>query len=53
MLPVFGGMAAALVQTAAAEIERIQSVPLPVSMSPSMFQGYLSTRSKQGQVQGV
>jgi hypothetical protein len=28
MLPVFGGMAACLVRTAAVEIQRIQSIPL-------------------------
>ena len=37
MLPVFGGMAACLVRTAEAEIQRIQSIPLPVMMSPTMF----------------
>lgn len=46
MLPVFGGMAAALVRTAEVEIQRIQSVPLPVSMSTTMFQGYLAARGR-------
>jgi O-Antigen ligase len=49
MLPVFGGMAAALVRTAEVEIRRIQSIPLPVNMSPTMFHNYLSTRSRQEQ----
>jgi O-antigen ligase len=49
MLPVFGGMAAALVRTAEMEIQRVQSVPLPVSMSPSMFHSYLPARPAQGQ----
>jgi O-antigen ligase len=49
MLPVFGGMAACLVQTAEAEIQRIQSTPLPVSMSPAMFHTYLAKRPKLGQ----
>jgi O-antigen ligase len=49
MLPVFGALAAALVRTAAVEIERIQAIPLPVSMSPAMFQSYLAARPRQGQ----
>ena len=44
MLPVFGGMAACLVRTAEVEIKRIQSVPLPVSMSTTMFHSYLAAR---------
>src|ERR1035441_2615076 len=44
MLPVFGGMAASLVRTAAVEIQRIQATPLPVSMSPTMFHSYLAAR---------
>ena len=47
MLPVFGGMAACLVRTAEVEIQRIQSVPLPVSMSTTMFHSYLATRQGQ------
>jgi hypothetical protein len=49
MLPVFGGFAASLVRTAELEIQRIQSVPLPVSMTPPMFHSYLATRSARGQ----
>lgn len=45
MLPVFGGMVASLVRTAAVEIERIQATPLPVSMSTTMFHNYLATRT--------
>jgi O-antigen ligase len=44
MLPVFGGMAACLVRTAAVEIKRIESVPLPATMSPTMFHSYLAAR---------
>ena len=44
MLPVFGGMSACLVRTAEIEIQRIQSVPLPVSMSPTMFHSFLGRR---------
>jgi O-antigen ligase len=44
MLPVFGGMAACLVRTAEVEIHRIQSVPLPASMSTTMFHSYLAAR---------
>jgi hypothetical protein len=44
MLPVFGGLAASLVRTAEVEIQRIRSVPLPVSMSTTMFQSYLAAR---------
>jgi O-antigen ligase len=49
MLPVFGGMAASLVRTAEIEIQRIQSVPLPVSMSTTMFHSYLVRRPTEGQ----
>ena len=49
MLPVFSGMAACLVQVAEVEIQRIQSTPLPVSMSPAMFHAYLAKRPKLGQ----
>ncbi len=49
MLPVFGGMAACLIQTAEAEILRIQSTPLPVTMSPAMFHTFLAKRPKLGQ----
>jgi O-antigen ligase len=51
MLPVFGGLAACLLRTAEIEIQRIQSVPLPVtvSMSPTVFHSYLATRPRQGQ----
>jgi hypothetical protein len=48
MLPVFGGMAASMVRTAAVEIQRVQATPLPVSMSATMFQSYLAARPKQG-----
>ena len=48
MLPVFGGLAACLVRTAAVEIQRIQATPLPVSMSPAMFHDYLAARPKRG-----
>ncbi len=44
MLPVFGGLAAALMRTADAEISRVQAVPLPVTMSPANFHSYLGTR---------
>jgi O-antigen ligase len=44
MLPVFGGMAACLVRTALVEIQQIQSVPLPVSMSHTMFHSYVAAR---------
>ena len=50
MLPVFGGMAASLVRTAAVEIQRVQATPLPVSMSPAVFHSYLAARPKQGPV---
>jgi O-antigen ligase len=49
MLPVFGGMAACLVRTAEVEIQRIQSVSLPVNMSTTMFHSFLATRPGQGQ----
>jgi hypothetical protein len=49
MLPVFGGLAACLVRTAAVEIQRIQATPLPVSMSPAMFHDYLAARPRRGQ----
>jgi O-antigen ligase len=48
MLPVFGGLAACLVRTAAVEIQRIQATPLPVSMSPATFHDYLANRPRQG-----
>jgi len=48
MLPVFGGMGAALVRTAELEIQRIQSTPLPGSMSTTMFHNYLAARPRQG-----
>jgi O-antigen ligase len=44
MLPVFGGLAAALWRTADTEIKRVQSVPLPVTMSPEMFHSYVGRR---------
>ncbi len=49
MLPVFGGMAAAMMRTAAVEIQRLQSVPLPASMSTTMFHSYLAARPRRGQ----
>jgi hypothetical protein len=48
MLPVFGGMAVGLVRTAEVEIKRIQSMPLTVSMSPTIFHSYLATRPRPG-----
>jgi O-antigen ligase len=48
MMPVFTGLAAGLVRTAAVEIQRIQATPLPVSMSPAMFHDYLAARPRQG-----
>ena len=48
MLPVLGGLAAALVRAAEPEIKRIQSVPLPVNMSPEMFHSYLGIRPAPG-----
>jgi len=50
-LPVFGGMAAALMRTAVVEIQRVQSTPPQVSMSPAMFQAYLAARPALG-IQG-
>src|ERR1017187_7430875 len=44
MLPVFGGLAACLVRTALVEIQQIQSVFLPVSMSHTMFHSYVAAR---------
>ncbi len=44
MLPVFGGLAAAQMRTADAEISRVQSVPLPGTKSPANFHSYLGTR---------
>jgi hypothetical protein len=44
MLPVFGGLAASLVRTAEVEIKRVQSIPLPVSMSTTTFHSYLAAR---------
>jgi len=49
MLPVFAGLAAGLIRTGGAEIQRIQSTPLPVSMSTTTFHSYLATRPRQGQ----
>jgi len=49
MLPVFGGMVAAMVRTAEVEIKRIQATPPPVSMSTAMFHNYLAARPRQGQ----
>jgi len=49
MLPVFAGLAAALLRTADAEIQRVQAVPLPVMMSPSMFHNYLGRRPAETQ----
>jgi O-antigen ligase len=48
MLPVFGGMVASLVRTADVEIQRIQSTPAPVSMSPAVFHTYLARRPGAG-----
>jgi O-antigen ligase len=45
MLPVFGGLVVSLVRTAEVEIQRIQSIPLPVSMSTTMFHSYLAKRA--------
>jgi O-antigen ligase len=47
MLPVFGGMAACLVRTAEVEIQRIQSIPLPGSLSTAMFHNYPAARPTQ------
>ena len=44
MLPVLGGLVAALSRTADAEIQRIQSVPLPVTMSPDAFHTFIGRR---------
>jgi hypothetical protein len=49
MLPVLGGLAAALVRTADAEIERIKAIPLPVTMSPQAFHSYLGRRPASSQ----
>jgi O-antigen ligase len=49
MLPVFAGLAASLVRTAEVEIQRIQSTPLPVSMSTTMFHSYLASHPREGQ----
>ena len=46
MLPVFGGLAACLVRTAEVEIQRIRATPLPVSMSTTIFHGYLAARHR-------
>jgi hypothetical protein len=46
MLPVFGGMAAALVRTAEIEIERVRSIPLETIMTPAMFHSYLAKRPR-------
>lgn len=48
ILPVLGGLAAALSRTAEAEIARVQSVSAPITMSPGMFQSYLRARPVQG-----
>jgi hypothetical protein len=48
MLPVFAGLAVGLVRTATVEIQRIQSSPLPVSISTTTFPSYLHTRPTQG-----
>jgi hypothetical protein len=40
-------MAACLVRTAEVEIQRVQSMPMPVSMSTTMFHSYLARRVKQ------
>ncbi|MCU1238516.1 MAG: O-antigen polymerase [Candidatus Solibacter sp.] len=44
MLPVLGGLAAALVRTADVEITRVQSTPLQVVMSPAAFHQRLGRR---------
>lgn len=49
MLPVFAGLAAALVRTAEAEIVRLQSAPAPVTMSTAMFHSYLASRPREHQ----
>ena len=48
MLPVFAGLAVSLVRTAAVEIQRIQSTPSPVTMSPMMFHSALVERARAG-----
>jgi O-antigen ligase len=47
MLPVLGGLAAALVRTADAEIARVQAAPLPVTMTPQAFHTHLGRRPIQ------
>jgi O-antigen ligase len=47
MLPVLGGVAASMLRTATVEIQRIQSTPLPVTMSTATFHSYLATRHEQ------
>jgi len=44
MLPVFGGMVASLVRTAEVEIQRIESIPLPISTSATTLDIDLATR---------
>lgn len=48
MLPVFAGLAVSLVRTATAEIQRIQSTPAPVTMSPMVFHSALVAHARQG-----
>jgi O-antigen ligase len=45
MLPVLGGLAAALIRTADSEIERIKAQSAPVALSPAAFQTYLGSRT--------
>jgi hypothetical protein len=45
MLPVLGGLAAALERTADAEIQRIQAVPPPVTMTPDAFHRFMGNRT--------
>jgi O-antigen ligase len=47
MLPVLGGLSAALMRTVDAEIRRIQAAPLAVTMAPPMFHQYLRSRAVQ------
>ena len=49
MLPIFGGMVAALMRTAPAEIERIKAIPLAPIMSPATFVNYVSQRRRPKQ----
>jgi len=50
MLPVFGGLVAALMRVASVEIARVKAVPLPPTMSTDMFRTYLAQRPRQGQL---